>query len=350
MFDLSVYSNSILIITGLYISALFACELINNSTTKLFFGLNITAMFSVFWGLRAEDVGSDTKNYILYFEHGDAFDLIDPLIYIFKALVTLISGNSTLFLILISLTINISMFLAYYLLSKRYCMFFGVYASSFLFLNTNINIIRQGLAIGMIALAYAVFLRKKSWKTALYYTISVFGHYSSIVFGLVFIVVKYANIRSVASLIFLLSFTILIFEIDLIILLAQLIPIFEKASWYLGQDFSSWKFKHIYYFLFFAMVLFIFLRMKGHRVKFRNYIEETHFLTLCVGIFLISLLREGEMIADRVFYYFIFIIPLFFGQLLISIVGFKFGYVILYISCLGWIVKSYYFQFNAWFT
>jgi hypothetical protein len=115
-------------------------------------------VFIFFFGLRAEDIGADTENYLLAFVNMGTLQTLqeikDPGFYFFILLVKNIYDNGQFFLFCMSAIylLSICTIVLYLPIKNKFLLFF-VFVSFFFFESLGINIVRQGIAIALFILA-----------------------------------------------------------------------------------------------------------------------------------------------------------------------------------------------------
>ena len=138
--------------------------------------------------LRAENVGSDTTNYILYFkEIGDGvydnpFSALrfEPGFLLYLKILLYISDSPQIFIFTSSLIIMMS----FGRFIRRYSrsIWLSVFIFFCLFFNTSMSAIRQYIAISILFFAFECILSRRFMKFLMYVCFAFLFHYSSIIF------------------------------------------------------------------------------------------------------------------------------------------------------------------------
>lgn len=152
-------------------------------------------------GLRDITVGTDTAHYAEIFDDPQDIEIGYRL---FAEFIKYIGGNFHLFLFLFFF---ISFFLKLYAFREvsSYPLLSICIYSSFWFLVYDMNGIRQGIALGFVALSYYYLIDNKKSKFFLFMTGAILFHYSSLIFlPIIFIIKKKCTKR-----LFLISFSII---------------------------------------------------------------------------------------------------------------------------------------------
>lgn len=163
-----------------YAFMLFFHHIKNN---KFYIGLIYVVSISLLLSLRDVTIGSDSIFYYkLVTNPGDFEQKIEPIMYFIAEVTIFLGGESLLFFFIISLLMNFLLFIAFYKIDKKnYLIYMAFFSTSFLFLNANINIIRQGIAIGFVFLSIYYLVYFKFYRYLFFSFIAVAVHSSSIV-------------------------------------------------------------------------------------------------------------------------------------------------------------------------
>lgn len=155
----------------------------------------VTAFLIFFAGTRGNNIGTDTGNYYNYFYlkglHIDNFfDYLSALgtDFLFAVILYIVLPfkNFTLFLFVVSALMNISLFKFVRKFTNNSVdgssfLLFVTMTSSFVFLNYEINTIRNGLAIPFILYGIYYVIQKNNKYAILYFLIAFFFHRTSII-------------------------------------------------------------------------------------------------------------------------------------------------------------------------
>lgn len=310
----------------------------------------LVIFISFLYGLRGVNIGIDSKMYASFFSYNYSYDTMEPGFYILRMVFNLITHNTTLHFIALSLIINSTLFNAIKRISSHYNVVLAMLYSSFLSVNININILRQGVAIGLSILSISFFIKRCRIKAIITLLIAILFHYTALIFLPMFIVVN----KPLNKYMFRLSMiaVLLFFNVNILSLLINILSssnsYFQRVIWYFKwSNGDLWRVKHIYYFvLLFAAIIFVIY----NKINTKN--QQLSFLFL-IGLGQIAIFKYEEMVADRFFYYFIPVLLILFIE--VFYLHFKrLGKVnIFFISCFAitnlWFLKSYIIQYPNWF-
>lgn len=324
---------------------LFFVSFVRNKTFKLMMTLSVTGLISVVYGVRGSGIGLDTSVYLDIYHNLDARPL-EPIFSVLFELGRILSLNDTILLLLISSLINFILLLAFYMVSDDYPILLALCNVSHFYVNMNISIIRQGLALSLFVLAIALFVKNKYWKTFFVGVFAVLSHMSAVIIFpiMVFGRLKFNNyllMIYVIGVLFLSTF-------KLSTVLAPFIgyhSIIAKAYWYFTWGIAkAWHVKHVYYlvFLLFGFCL-MWLRNSPYE-KIRKYN-----LIFAIGIFTIFLFKEEEMVVDRFFYFFFPIVVIMIYLMNSKFKNTKLYFGIVFLGMNGWLYKTMFMQYPKWF-
>lgn len=350
MISIDLFYPALFFVIVLSISMLFFAGSLTEAS-RFYLSLFITLIVALFFGVRGDDVGIDSYQYARLYEGFTRRSDIEPLFFV------LIFSTSpfysyTSFFVFVSILINLGYFYSFRVIERRYyflCL--SLLFSSFLFLNSNVSMVRQGLSISLAFLAFSIFYKRSfsfSFSSVFVYLLSVTAHYSALVLLPLFL---YGKIRLRRWHFFpILSLVFFFFNFDITIITSYFWSyggLVQKLHWYLTwPHLTEWSLKHFYYVVlfFYCLVFFVFFFKRGFL-----YFDGIDFF---IKVFLYSLLvlsvfHRDEMLADRLFYYFIPFILVAFVKFFVR-VNFGFKYFVLFFLLILWFLKSYY-QFYTWF-
>lgn len=162
--------------------------------------LGVFGVLAVFTGLRDGSVGTDTEVYsAIYTQIRDCncfVDGVEPLFALLALVVGYFESSPAIFFISVSL---IQFGLAYLLsvalraLSFKdgggksfQLLFFSLVLASPFFLNAQVNLLRQGIGAPLVLLSAVYFFRRRFWLSLLSAVIAIGFHYSSVLFLVLF--------------------------------------------------------------------------------------------------------------------------------------------------------------------
>lgn len=327
-------------ITTLIASALYFILHFTNVRKSEIAILPINIFYSLFLISRDFAIGVDAQSYYDFFDEKDVV-ISEPMFNILK----LIHLPPELILFIISLLSITFVYKYFEAISKRPYLLMGFYFCTFVFLNTQINIIRQGLSIGLFHLSLVFFYRKRYFRYYFYALLSILTHYSSV---LIYLSVSagaffFKKRKNFVGEIIIATIILYITDISSIVVwLAEYYGI-GTVAWYLSQDFSKpWELKHIFYLLV-PFGIYMIIKLK----KITPLYFEIPLIVLLSIFFCAMLFKQGDMFADRLIYYtvpsFIVLFDIF------SIYYLKGGHIYILIGSLIWLIKTTYFQLPSWF-
>lgn len=282
----------------------FLGSLVKQSNLRLIYLLFGSVLFSFFFSLRSPEIGSDAANYaLLVTSPGELNQAIEPFFIFLAFLVRKLGGNEYIYFFLISLLINASLITAYFNFSEeKFHFYYLFFITSFLFINMNMNIMRQGVAISIATLALSYFFQKKILNFFLFTFLAILTHLSSIIFLLIPVL---WSLKLRPKQITVLSLGLVgLYFIKLSTLIQPLVQygfFFDKLYWYLTWDkVMPFKIKHVYFLL---MILFL-IALVVHFKNVENRKWKMGFYSLLSILFVSSVFREDEFLVDRSAFYF----------------------------------------------
>ncbi len=280
-------------------------------------------------------VGTDTYMYLKVFEF---FPDIEIGFKIFATFIKNIGGDFVAFLSLFFFLSFLLKIIAFKSLSNNFALSFLIY-SGFWFLVYDINAIRQGLALGFVAMSF-VFLNNKNMK--MFYVacfLACVNHYSAAIFlpfGIIVNKIKCSN-----KLFLVVFFTVLILSITQI---AQ--PVIAFLSNFLGgdnrlvsraQDYQRdelYNSNILYSFSTFTRILILFITFFAlQKIKINERLKNILLWSALLNISFYLIFSQYELIATRLSLYYRFGECFFFSFLpeitKYNIVKFLIGFLIL---------------------
>ncbi len=300
---------------------------------------------SILIGLRAENIGLDSFGYASFYAGKYNRDL-GSIFLLLSFILHFISELPQIFYTVVSLLTNIIILLAFKKINKHYPLIIALLFSTLIFVNININIIRQGLSIALVLYAVASLVKNQNIYFWVFSLLAMLTHFSSaFVIGFYFIKKIELNKRNiliytmVCIILYLFKFS------DVLVLIKNsnedISRLYSYFTWVILEP---WRIKHFYYLVFF--LLFTYLLLMLHRMDSTT----THlFQFYMYGILLIFLFKEEAMVVDRIFYYFFFIGFVLILQLEKIVREKNIFYLTLYVSINLWFIKSMFLQYPKWF-
>ncbi|RXQ93858.1 EpsG family protein [Ancylomarina salipaludis] len=180
------------------------------SNVYKFISFVLVTFFIVYWGSRDIDLGTDSANYISYFNMykiSPSFfsaremvnlDLIFAgLLYVTSNLASLEVFNLILSCITISCFLFFSIHFSKYLNSKTGVFLLLMFASLQGFSNIQCNIIRNGLALSFFLVFQFFYVTERYKKSLIFALLAIFSHYSVLIFIAISIVAKNIKLKDI---------------------------------------------------------------------------------------------------------------------------------------------------------
>jgi hypothetical protein len=343
--DYYIYYYLFSILTFINLSLLFILNFHAEDNKKFLYALLIVFLESILIGIRADNIGIDSHQYAEIYSGNYDREGIEPVFLFIKFLFNWLTTDYSFFFMLMSFSINLFIFFAFKNLTKDYVLAFAIFLSTFLFINMQINIMRQALAIAIVFYGISCLVHNQNKKFWFLMLVATLTHYTAILFSILFFLRKIEVTKK--KVIIIMIFILLIYNFtlsDLLFYIQGYHPYLERVYYYFNWGMlTPWKIKHIYY-LVLILILVLYLNI--------NKLDEVNkklFLFYLYGLILLVLFKEEEMVADRFFYYFIFIGIILILSLRKLIKQKNIFYLGLYFSIIIWYIKTVYLQFPAWF-
>lgn len=334
----------------LYLSLLFLHFYSGNSYEKKVAGsIGIILCYCIAFSMRTKQVGSDAANYVSLI--GDSNALLQEMSPIIKKIAYFVrvfgGGNEQLFFFLVSiLTCSVFLFAFYRFDRDNFLLMFSALVVSFMFVNVNMNLLRQGIAIGIGFLSLSYLIDRKYYLYFLCVIFSVLSHSSAVI--LLFPVVLLCLTRR--SLVFLyLLICFIAFCIDLSWSEAiyeykdihwTMTRLYWYLTWPIGEVFTL---RHVY--IIYLVVVLIFLLI----YNYLDIREKRIFLVSLSIPTVMVIFKSDDFLVNRFSLYFIPIFSVLYFKLLnvfnIRHKTFYLGWWV--ILPLVWLIKSI-VQFDKW--
>ena len=337
---------------------------------RIAFLVSFLGLTALVIGLRNWDVGVDTPKYVAAFKSEKintyhSLELYEPgYIYlgiIFKKLLK----KYNFYLALVSFAIGIFVFLAYRnLLPERlYPLAFALYLSTFVFWLSNISMIRQGVAISLLFYVFSLLEIGHRHLATLWYFIACSWHFSAFFFPIFYILYRvYLFLYRRKKIFFLLIYLIIIINMILpgsllhkisVLIIKYLYLVFSNSflekmhSYLFWTELKPWNIKHVY-FLILSLALLAYFYIKKNQDVLRAY------MFVFVGLTVLVLVKFDEMVADRMFMYFVPAIPLLILRLIPILFPIdrdqNLAYIVIFLGAIVWFnIKFYLLQYTWWF-
>jgi len=325
-------------------NSLFLVNYVREENFRLIFAILSAFIVGIIFGLRSNNIGLDSRNYADFF---DGVDLIQgsPGFSLIAIFFRFFFSDYSVFFVLVSIMSNLFMVIGLRFFSKNYLFVYGLLLTSFAFLNMNINIIRQGLAVSLVIFSTGLLVSHRYTSSLIVTFVAASIHPTAILMAAnVFLINKPISMRSGFLLIAGISLLAIYSMLDLINALADMSEVIRRYVWYFYWDrVSPWRIKHVYYGIF-SLIGLLFL--------FRSKISwEIHRVLMYViyGVVLLLLFKSEEMVADRIFFYFIPIIPVLLYYAITRFNPNRYPIYVLVVLSNLWLLKTMFYQYPNWF-
>lgn len=282
------------------VNLLILINYVKDNSLRTYYTLFIVAIISLCFGLRAENIEGDSIHYANVFYGGSERN--DEVLFQYLAFViSRVTDDVGIFFVVIAFIHNVLIFVSFRKLTHNYPLALALYYCSFIFINLNVSLIRQAIAVAMVFYATVSLIENKTIKfTAIVLVASMF--HATAVLALPFLFVKKIDLTS-GRLVFFLIICVFLYNIsigEIIEVMAAYSEYLARIHWYFNWGLATaWEIKHFYY-LVSILVLLYSAKYAWLDEKYR-----TLFKFYLIGISYIVLFRQEEMVVDRVFYYFI---------------------------------------------
>ena len=308
-------------------------------------------MSSVFFTMRSTDVASDSSFYSLLVTHPEQFhQKIEPFFLLLALIIRVFSNNEYILYFVISLIINLCLIISFYKIDKKYYpIYMGIYSVSFVYLNSNINILRQGIAIAFLFYAIVSYFKSDKKQFWIFSLLAVLEHSSSFIVILMLLIGDKLKLSYKRIGVYLILYIAIYDFVDTVAVIGMFSGVhwtIDRLYWYLSWNkLAPFEYKHIYYLLILLLLIYIGLLKK---------LEETDvaFLKFFLTLFVVILVfKRDEFTVDRIAYYYFPIITVMIFRLKYYLPDRLSKYYPLFIGLSSgiWIVKSY-SQFYSWWV
>jgi len=341
----------------IFINILIFLNYSKNKYFKIILSLLFVFIISFIVGLRGRNIGIDTKSYTSFF-YGLNISIKDKFFQLLATIAKLLSNNHSIFLFLVSFLTNYNYFISFYNMDdKNFCIYFAIFLSFFLFINVNINIIRQGLAMSFFTNGAVIFYKngsKKCINIIILFLLAILTHNSSIIVitGFMFFSIILYNIspRKTEILFYILIISTFFYSISSLLKpFESLHPLINLAYRYLTWSIKKELSFKYFYILITLMLIFYSFKLK---LKYSNKISNDiikYYLLVLFGIFIIMFFKEEEMFSDRIFYYFFPFLPILIYSLKNLFIEKRIIQYCVFFGINIWFIKSYIIQYIGWF-
>jgi len=374
MFSEYIVFKSVFIIGNFSILTFFFLYFIKKKDLRFALSMCTIAFIAITLGLRNKNVALDTPKYIYIYESANIQHYYENYVYeplfIFISIITkYIFNYYNLFLMFLTFLHLFLILIAYKNILKNslYTIAMAIYISTFTFWLSNLSMLRQGLAIAIFTYALSYLINGKYRKSIILGIITLGIHFSGAIYFIVYFLFKILRRIYKKPLIFyvlvLLIIFLLLYPDNLFLNLIKniikntliLFPSnqnLEKVYWYLIWDKKvEWHIKHVYYLILILFIIYTFI-LRVFRSSSEIPSLQKSYTIFTVSLIMLIILKFDEMVADRIFMYFVPIIPI----LLVNtywILNKNYRFILLIVFIIGSIIwfniKVLYLQYSEWF-
>lgn len=170
----------------------FAYKCTNNKFLRYLCSAIAVTLPALLAGYRDEVIGTDTANYLFYFEQafgynsfGDYYNdfiFIEPGFLMINYLVSLVGGSNIVYLFIVHLLIVATIYISAFLWRRYMDPTWVMFIFYFIMFNESLNAVRQYIAIAMVLLAFSLYAVKQKRLVALIVApLALTFHYSAII-------------------------------------------------------------------------------------------------------------------------------------------------------------------------
>lgn len=198
--------------------------------------LMLLNMLSLFWGLRNVEIGGDSVVYIRIFQHPETYTAkLEPAFTSLLSLLKIVSNNGNFLLFSLSFIILFFQLIVYYKIdSKSFFIYFIIYTSFYYYYQFHMNIMRQAIAILMVAMAFISYREKRFFYYCIWGFIGVMFHVTALIFLLY--PIFYITIKDRKKQFLIVSIIMILFFTKFLSTIVSKIPDFHwaitKIKWY----------------------------------------------------------------------------------------------------------------------
>lgn len=184
------YGYLMLVLVTLFFGLLVA--LIESSLQRTMLSVIVILLVSIVVGLRDVHIANDTQVYLrIYHTLGDWWMRVEPGFLILNYLFAALQFSDRAFIIALAVVLNGVVFLAYRQINERYALLsFAFFMSSQAFWVTNFQVIRNGIASGLLLFAVSLFMAQRPKTCWAVMFVSVSMHFSTAIVGLSFVLAQ----------------------------------------------------------------------------------------------------------------------------------------------------------------
>lgn len=259
-------------------------------------------LVAFFLGLRNQNIGLDSINYIMIFKDPSSYPFkLESGFLLLNRIISIFSQNANFYLYIISYLICFIQVLSYYKLCREDCFFcLLLFCCFYYFYQFHLNIMRQGLAIVIVTFAYSFYIKKQKFLFFIVSLLAISFHTTAIIFLMYpLFSIKYTKKKMQFFLLVLLFF--LMFTNITSIVIAN-IPNFhwsiDKLKTYYYLSFAPVKIKQTHLISF---AIIIFFTINFDKIKDTKFYYLYTFHT--VFFVFLAFFHECYLVYDRFYFY-----------------------------------------------
>jgi len=220
------------IVNIIMFAVFFMISFIKHRPNKYLVSVILLILLSIVYGIRSVRVGIDSLQYATIFTKASlARDDLEPMFILISKILGLVVSEPQYYFITINLLTNYFVLISFKKLDRdNYPALFSLFLTSFLFVNMNVSMIRQGLAMAFAFYAVSSYITDKNLKISILFSLlSLATHLSAIVFLFSFVLsrIKFEKIILYAYCIL----TVSLFSFNT----ASIIAPFQGIHWLIGK-------------------------------------------------------------------------------------------------------------------
>lgn len=302
-----------------FVSSIATFDKVEQKTINAFFVASFCLLL-FFTGFRAETVGIDTPEYILWFKEFNTLGWertfhtkkdIEFGYLIICYIVSCISKNSFVLIFVVSFIILV-LHLSFLKMNSKNLFVSIILYLSFNHFFTSMSSWRQYIAMGIVFFIYPLLLKKKYLFSLLLMFIGFFFHYSTLLFDFA-IIIAYVFSRKKIYVLFFLLFCVIIAPKIFVFIFNSFIEKMPKYAFYESHLVSGsvGRLRTIYIIIEICIILYV---LKNKSVKYRNINMMSIMLTFSI---LCGLLGSSIPLIFRLGYYFDYFLLLIIPELMV---------------------------------
>jgi len=304
-------------------------------------------------GVRNVEIGVDSVTYLKIFSDPASYAFpIEPGLVLLNRLVSLFTKSGNAYLMIISVIVNLLFFTAFLKIDREnFPLIWLLFYSSLLYFSLNLNIIRQGISMGLFLHAISEVERGKMKKAAVFGIVACTFHVTA---GMVFVLMlfqKHTNLtvrtRSVVIALIVLFMLGNRYIANIIVALGGMIDnkrVGMLMAYIVDTDriggiarYKPWQLA--------GLVMLIYYLFRSDRKKQNDSLV----IVYAGGYVVFSMTSINMLMADRLLYYFYPIGYVLIARLKDTIQEKQlFSYIVIFLSAI-WFYKSIMLQYRNWF-